>query len=220
MSNDRNEWFNQNHSFGRPMSFSLKYHNTEDWKKLQYHYIKFPFGLMDTSWLKDLLASYDHCTALKRTLGEKNGWTNNLGSHSQTRASQESNTASFLSSIWEGNCPSGTTDQITCGHKLVDTRCLSDVSVVYIANLINSKTSSALCLVTQHSTVMFTQDLLVKLERVRLEQDIVQDIFIIHNIGKEKMVITRITFDSGGSRGSLFGSFEPPFLPPIRPHLL
>lgn len=31
----------------------------------QYHYIKFPFGLMDTSGLKGLLASYDHHTALK-----------------------------------------------------------------------------------------------------------------------------------------------------------
>ena len=37
----------------------------------QYHYIKFPFGLMDTSGLKDLLATYDHRTALKRTLEEK-----------------------------------------------------------------------------------------------------------------------------------------------------
>ena len=55
-----------------------------------------------------------------------------------------------------------------------------------MANLINSKTSSALCLVAQHPIIMFIQDFLVKLERVCLGQDIVQDILVILNVGKEK----------------------------------
>ena len=45
---------------------------------------------------------------------------------------------------------------------------------------------------------------------VRKGQDIVQDTFVIHNIGKEKNGDTRIGFDSGGSRGSSFGSIKPP----------
>jgi len=47
----------------------------------QYHYVKFPFGLMDTKGLKDLLAFYDHRNALKRTLEEKNGLTQKPASH-------------------------------------------------------------------------------------------------------------------------------------------
>ena len=163
----------------------------------QYHYIKFPFGLMDTSGLKDLLASYDHRTALKRTLEEKKWLNKQFRVPHPDMCISESNTASFFSSIWEGNCDSGTTDQITCARNLVGTRWLSDVSVLYMANLINSKTSTALCLVAQHPTVMFTQDLLVKLERVRLGQDIVQDILVILNVGKEKNGDTRIAFEGG-----------------------
>ena len=44
---------------------------TAEKARSQYHYVKFPFGLMDTKVLKDLLALYDHCNALKRTLEKK-----------------------------------------------------------------------------------------------------------------------------------------------------
>ena len=48
---------------------------TAEKARSQYHYVKFPFGLMDTKGLKNLLAFYDHRNALKRTLEEKK-WLN------------------------------------------------------------------------------------------------------------------------------------------------
>ena len=184
MSNNSNKWFNQNHSFWKPMSFSLKYLTTEGWKNSKsvslYQISVWTDGYQWTQGFTSILW-------LSQRTPEETKWLNKQFrvSHPDMCIS-ESNTASFFSSIWEGNCDSGTTDQITCARNLVGTRWLSDVSVLYMANLINSKTSSALCLVAQHPTVMFTQDLLVKLERVRLGQDIVQDILVILNVGKEK----------------------------------
>ena len=84
----------------------------------QYHYIKFPFGLMDTCGLKDLLASYDHCTALKRTLEEKK-WLNKGPTPKYVHLRVKH--CKLFSSIWEGNCDSGTTDQITCARNPVGT---------------------------------------------------------------------------------------------------
>ena len=147
---------------------------TAEKARSQYHYVKFPFGLMDTKGLKNLLAFYDHRNALKRTLEEKK-WLNTKASVPyHNMCIKESNLLSFFSSIWEGNSLS--TDQITCVRNLVGTQWLTDVSVVYMANLINSTTSSALCMVVQHPTFMFSNELLSKLERVRSGKDVVQDI--------------------------------------------
>ena len=60
------------------------------------------------------------------------------------------------------------TDQITCVRNLVGTQWLTDVSVVYMANLINSTTSSALCMVVQHPTFMFSNELLARKALVKL----------------------------------------------------
>ena len=87
---------------------------------------------MDTKGLKDLLAFFDHRNALKRTLEEKK-WLNTKASvPHHNMCIKESNLLSSLS-----------TDQITCVRNLVGTQWLTDVSVVYMANLINSTTSSA-----------------------------------------------------------------------------
>ena len=110
----------------------------------------------------------------------------------------DSNTTNFFLPSGKGNYDSGTTDQITCGRNIVGTRWLSDVSVLYMANLINSKTNSTLCLVAQHPTVMFTQDLLVKLER---GQDIYSAGHFCHSqCWKGKNGDTRIAFEGGNGR--------------------
>jgi len=152
----------------------------------QYHYVNFPFGLMDTKGLKDSLALYDHRNALKRTLEVKK-WLNTKASiPHHNMCIKESNLLSSLS-----------TDQITCVQNLVGTQWLTDVSVVYMANLINSTTSSALCMVVQHPTFMFSNELLSKLERVRSGKDVVQDIFVILNVGKKSTGDSKIVFEGG-----------------------
>lgn len=76
---------------------------TAEKARSQYHYVNFPFGLMDTKGLKDLLAFNDHCNALKRTLEEKK-WLNTKASvPHHNMCIKESNLLSSLS-----------TDQITC----------------------------------------------------------------------------------------------------------
>ena len=103
-SENGTQWINYTDSIWKPMPISLKYFNTYSWKaRSQYHYVKFPLGLMDTKGLKDLLALYDHCNALKRTLEEKK-WLNIKASvPHHNMCIKESNLLSSLS-----------TDQITC----------------------------------------------------------------------------------------------------------
>ena len=106
----------------------------------------------------------------------------------------ESNTTTFFSSSGK-ETDSSTTDRITCAHNLVGTQWFSDV---YMANLINSKNQQCSLLVAQHPTVMFTQDLLVKLER---GQDIYSAGHFCHSqCWKGKNGDTRIAFESGNGR--------------------
>ena len=94
-------------------------------------------------------------------------------------------TMQFFSSIWSAT-PTDT-EQIACARNLIGTQWLTDTCTGYIANLINSSTSSALCVIAQHPKVMFNTALLAKLEKIRLRQDVVQDIFILLNVGKTEI---------------------------------
>ena len=164
----------------------------------KFHYTKFPFGLLDTKVLKELLLFYDRRAAYKRTIDEKK-WLSvqhriphvKLDVHMPTGATMQ-----LFSSIWSGTTPTDT-KQIACARNLIGTQWLTDTCTGYIANLINSPTSSALCVIAQYSKVMFNTELLAKLEKIRLRQDVVQDIFILLNVGKTEIGETNIALEGG-----------------------
>ena len=52
-------------------------------------------------------------------------------------------------------------------------------------------------MVVKHPTFMFSNELLSKLERVRSGKDVVQDVFVILNVGKKSTGETKIAFEGG-----------------------
>ena len=148
-----------------------------------YHYAQFSFGLLDATGLRNLLSLYQKNAAIKKIHDERK-WLNRNFNPPHPFLQTHRNLLTFFASIWEGKAKN--TDSIACVRNLVGTQWLSDVCVDYIANLINTLTSSTLCLVAHKETVMFCSDLMSKLHQIQLKQDNPSDVFVILNIGRKK----------------------------------
>ena len=90
----------------------------------QFHYAKFPFGLMDVSSLKALLAFYDERSEQKKVQEEKK-WLNKnaISPHLKTSVSGSEIHQKF-SEIWDKKATK--CDQLQCIRNLVGTRWLTD----------------------------------------------------------------------------------------------
>ena len=96
----------------------------------QFHYAKFPFGLMDVSALKVLLAFYDKRSEQKKVQEEKRWLTRNVISPFSKMSVSLSDMSSFFSQIW--NEKHSKSEQTEGVRNLVGTRWLTDSDLTYI----------------------------------------------------------------------------------------
>ena len=109
-------------------------------------------------------------------------------------AYKECDASSFFYKIW--NEKHSKSEQTECVRNLVGTRWLTDSDLTYIANLINTTASNALCFVLQQPSAIFANEALQKkIEKISSGQEVMENVFIILNIARTDNGDTKIALE-------------------------